>query len=86
MSTAPALAPRERRLVVAELVVVFAVSLGASGLRALVTFVGAVTAPQALSTRTATVLGSYAPDRRWLDLSLQLVQIVTGLAPVALVA
>jgi membrane protease YdiL (CAAX protease family) len=86
VSTAPGLAPRERRLVVAELVVVFAVSLGASGLRALVTFVGAVTAPQALNTQTATVLGSYAPDRPWLDLSLQLTQIVTGLAPVALVA
>ncbi|PPK98724.1 hypothetical protein CLV92_101424 [Kineococcus xinjiangensis] len=75
-----------RRLVVWELVAVFAVSLGASGLRALVNFVGAVTAPAPLSSQRATVLGSFTPDRPWLDLAYHLVSIATGLAPVLLVA
>lgn len=78
--------PRERRLLVLEVVAVFAVSLGASGVRALVRFVGLLTAPGGLSAQTSTVLGSYAPDRPWLDLALQLVAVVTGLAPVLLVA
>jgi len=77
--------PRERRLLVVELVAVFAVSLGMSGVRALVRFVGLLTAPGGLSAQTSTVLGSYAPDRPWLDLALQLVGIASGLAPVLLV-
>lgn len=77
--------PRERKLVVAELVAVFAVSLGMSGVRALVRFVGLITAPQALNAQTSTVLGSFAPERPWLDLALQLVSIASGLAPVFLV-
>ncbi|GAA4982833.1 type II CAAX endopeptidase family protein [Kineococcus glutinatus] len=78
-------AGRERRLLVWEVVAVFAVSLGASGVRAVVSFVGALTAPQPLSAQRATVLGSYAPDRPWLDLAFQLVSIASGLAPVLLV-
>ena len=78
--------PRERRLLVVELVAVFAVSLGMSGVRALVRFVGLLTAPGGLSAQTSTVLGSYAPDRPWLDLALQLVAVASGLAPVLLVA
>ena len=78
--------PRERRLLVWEVVAVFAVSLGMSGVRALVRFVGLVTAPGALNAQTSTVLGSYAPDRPWLDLALQLVSVASGLAPVLLVA
>jgi membrane protease YdiL (CAAX protease family) len=77
--------PRERRLLIWEVVAVFAVSLGMSGVRALVRFIGILTAPQAINAQTSTVLGSYAPDRPWLDLSLQLVAIAAGLAPVFLV-
>ncbi|WP_432564280.1 CPBP family intramembrane glutamic endopeptidase [Kineococcus sp. SYSU DK003] len=77
--------PRERRLLVWEVVAVFAVSLGMSGVRALVRFIGILTAPEAVNAQTSTVLGSYAPDRPWLDLSLQLVSIAAGLAPVLLV-
>ncbi|WP_432495300.1 CPBP family intramembrane glutamic endopeptidase [Kineococcus auxinigenes] len=86
--SAPAvvLDPRERRLIVWEVVAVFAVSLGMSGVRALVRFIGLVTAPEALNAQTSTVLGSYAPDRPWLDLALQLVSVASGLAPVLLVA
>ncbi|MFB9375504.1 CPBP family intramembrane glutamic endopeptidase [Kineococcus gynurae] len=76
---------RERRLIVWELVAVFGVSLGMSGVRALIRFLGLLTAPQALNAQTSVVLGSYAPDRPWLDLSLQLAGIVSGLMPVVLV-
>ena len=82
----PARAPLPRRLLLWELAAVFAVSLGASGVRALVNFVGSVTAAQPLSAQRATVLGSYAPDRPWLDLAQQLVAVAAGLAPVLLVA
>ncbi|WP_369070087.1 CPBP family intramembrane glutamic endopeptidase [Kineococcus terrestris] len=78
--------PRERRLLVWEVVAVFAVSLGLSGVRALVSLVGALTAPVPLNAQTSTVLGSYAPDRPWLDLAFQLVRIAQLLAPVLLVA
>ncbi|MFD0482392.1 CPBP family intramembrane glutamic endopeptidase [Kineococcus sp. GCM10028916] len=77
--------PRARRLLVWEVVAVFGVSLGMSGVRALVRFVGILTAPEAINAQTSTVLGSYAPDRPWLDLALQLVAIAAGLAPVFLV-
>ncbi|MEW1956272.1 type II CAAX endopeptidase family protein [Kineococcus sp. NPDC059986] len=77
--------PRARRLLVWEVVAVFAVSLGMSGVRALVSFIGILTAPVAINAQTSTVLGSYAPERPWLDLALQLVAIASGLAPVFLV-
>nr|WP_218886410.1 type II CAAX endopeptidase family protein [Kineococcus aurantiacus] len=73
-------------MLVWEVVAVFTVSLGMSGVRALVRFIGILTAPVAVNAQTSTVLGSYAPDRPWLDLSLQLVAVASGLAPVFLVA
>ncbi|GAB7190383.1 type II CAAX endopeptidase family protein [Kineococcus sp. NUM-3379] len=83
---APLPAGLDRRLLVWEVVAVLAVSLGARGVRALVTYVGAVTAPEPMSAQRATVLGSWAPDRPWLDLAHQLVSVAVGLAPVVLVA
>ncbi|GAA5045196.1 membrane protease YdiL (CAAX protease family) [Thermocatellispora tengchongensis] len=74
------------RLAGTEIVVVFAVSLGASALRALVQFIGALTAPRALGEQQAVLVGSRAPGRPWLDLALQLVAIAIALAPVGLVA
>ncbi len=79
----PALGPR---LIRAELLVVFAVSLGASGLVALVRLIGALTAPKDLKGQQAVLVGSMAPGRPWYDLTLQLVGIAVNLAPVALVA
>ena len=76
---------RGRRLLVWEVVAVFAVSLGLSGLSALVTFAGRITSGRSLSAQTSTVLGSYAPERPWLDLAFQLVRIAELLAPVLLV-
>jgi membrane protease YdiL (CAAX protease family) len=67
-----------------EIVVVFGVSLGASGLYALVSFIGSLTAPQSLGQQTATLNGALSP-RPLFDLFLQLTNITLALAPVALV-
>jgi membrane protease YdiL (CAAX protease family) len=77
--------PRAVRLQRWEIVTVFALSLGASGLYALVQFIGSLTAHQSLSKQTAVLNGSMAPGRPLLDLSLQLLNIVLSLAPVLLV-
>src|SRR6185437_8421806 len=68
-----------------EIVAVFAVSLGASGLYALVSLIGSLTAKQSLSKQTATLNGSLAPGRPLLDLVMQLLNITLSLAPVLLV-
>lgn len=74
-----------RRLIGWEIFVVFAVSLGASGLNALISLIGSLTAPQALRQQQALLVGTLAPGRPLLDLVLQLVGVADGLAPVALV-
>lgn len=74
-----------RRLVGWELVVVFAVSLGASGLAALVQLIGSLTQAAPLARQHAVLVGSLAPGRPWLDLALQLTNIAITVAPVALV-
>ena len=75
-----------RPLLVAELFLVLALSLGKSGVYALVDLIAAATAPGRLSGQVAVLNGSLAPDRSWLDLSLQLLAIGFGLVPVFLVA
>ncbi len=74
----------QRRLLWWEIAAVFAVSLGASGVYAFVSFIGSVTARQALSSQQAVLNGSRAPGRPLLDLFLQLVAIGTAAAPVLL--
>ncbi|MFI9583194.1 CPBP family intramembrane glutamic endopeptidase [Streptomyces sp. NPDC052236] len=69
-----------------EMLLVLAVSLGASGVSALISFVGSLTKPGGLKDQAATLNGSYAPGRPWLDLSWQLFGIATSLVPVVLVA
>ena len=64
------LAPPPARLQRWEIVVVFAVSLGASGVYALVQFIGSLTAPQALGKQQVVVHGTLAPGRPLLDLFL----------------
>lgn len=75
-----------RRTLRDETVLVLALSLGASGVSALISFIGALTRPAALKQQAATLNGSYAPGRPWLDLAWQLFGIATALVPVALVA
>ncbi|MEU1117252.1 MULTISPECIES: type II CAAX endopeptidase family protein [unclassified Streptomyces] len=75
-----------RRTLRDETLLVLALSLGASGVSALISFVGSVTKPGGLKDQAATLNGSAAPGRPWLDLAWQLFGIATALVPVALVA
>jgi len=79
------LKPLTRRLIGWEIVVVFGVSLGASALFAIINLIGSLTAAKALGKQQALLVGSLAPGRPWLDLTLQLASILTTLVPVALV-
>lgn len=77
------LAPRTLR---SETLLVLALSLGASAFSALISFVGSLTRPGGLKDQAATLVGSQAPGRPWLDLAWQLFGVATALVPVALVA
>lgn len=79
-------APLGRRLITAEIWAVFAVSLGASGVQALLQLIASLTAPKTLSQQKTLIVGSLAPGRPWIDLAFQLFGIASALAPVALVA
>ena len=68
-----------------EVLVVFAVSLGASGISALLSFVRAVSAPEKLSDQRASLVTPFAPGQPWLELLFQVVSVALALAPVALV-
>ncbi|MBD0707510.1 hypothetical protein BU197_03495 [Streptomyces sp. CBMA291] len=74
-----------RRLLRSETLLVLALSLGASGVSSLISFIGSLTRTGALKEQAATLNGSYAPGRPWLDLSWQLFGIATALVPVLLV-
>lgn len=68
-----------------EVVLVLALSLGASGVSALISFVGSLTATRPLAGQTTQLITDQAPGRPWLSLAWQLFSIVTALVPVALV-
>jgi membrane protease YdiL (CAAX protease family) len=67
-----------------EIFTVFAISLGASGLNALLSLVGDLLSKQSLSSQQAYLVGSLSTNN-WLDLVLQLVAIAEDLMPVVLV-
>ncbi len=73
------------RLLRWEIVAVFAVSLGGSGLYALVSYIGSLTAKQSLGKQVTVLNGTLAPGRPLFDLFLQLLSIALALAPVLLV-
>ncbi len=75
-----------RRWLVQEVWLVFGLSLGASGVNALLHLLADLTNGKALRAQTALLNGSQAPGRPWLDLALQLTGIAFGLVPVLLVA
>jgi membrane protease YdiL (CAAX protease family) len=72
------------RLIRWEIIAVFAISLGASGLNALLDLIGSLLAPQKLGHQQALLVGSQAANP-WLDLALQLAGIAEALTPVLLV-
>ncbi|MGX7759369.1 CPBP family intramembrane glutamic endopeptidase [Streptomyces angustmyceticus] len=75
-----------RSILRSETLIVLALSLGASAVSALISFVGSLTKPGGLKHQAATLNGSHAPGRPWLDLAWQLFGIATALVPVVLVA
>nr|WP_326847081.1 CPBP family intramembrane glutamic endopeptidase [Streptomyces kaniharaensis] len=83
--TEPETAQPTRRLLGVELLIVLGLSLGASGIGALISFAGSLTEPLKLGQQVATLNGSRAPGRPWLDLVWQLYYIGRGLMPVVLV-
>ncbi|MFE3327879.1 CPBP family intramembrane glutamic endopeptidase [Streptomyces sp. NPDC059176] len=74
-----------RRTLRSETLIVLALSLGASALSSLISFLGALTRPGGLKDQAATLNSSYAPGRPWLDLAWQLFGVATALVPVVLV-
>lgn len=77
-------APASRSELRTEILLVLGVSLGFSAIFALVSFVGSVTAPGDLASRRATLNGTLAPGRPWLDLARQTTNIVSDLVPALL--
>jgi membrane protease YdiL (CAAX protease family) len=73
-----------RRRYLTETWLVLGVSLGASGVWALLRLVDRLTRQEALSRQTAAMNSSVTPDRPWLDLTYQLVGIAIALVPVLL--
>ncbi|MDB1089391.1 CPBP family intramembrane metalloprotease [Streptomyces sp. ACA25] len=86
MADSPLSDPGRRRVFQQELLLVLALSLGASAVAAVIRFTGVLTRPGGLSDYAATLNASRAPDRPWLDLAWQLFGIATALVPVLLVA
>jgi membrane protease YdiL (CAAX protease family) len=74
-----------RSILVQEVWLVFAVSLGRDAVEAAIVFLGALTSGHRLPQQQAVLIGSQAPGRPWIDLSLQLVSVIAALMPVALV-
>jgi membrane protease YdiL (CAAX protease family) len=79
------LSGRARLLQWWEIAAVFAVSLGANGLYALLSFIGDLTKHESLSSQATVLNGSQAPGRPLLDLFFQLYSLGSGVAPVLLV-
>ncbi|MCE7079385.1 CPBP family intramembrane metalloprotease [Streptomyces sp. ST2-7A] len=82
---APVADPLRRRILGHEVLLVLALSLGASAIASLIRFTGVLTAPGGLSDHVAGLNSSRAPDRPWLDLAWQIFGIATALVPVLLV-
>lgn len=80
---APERAPR--RWLVTEIWLVFALSLGAAGIRAAIDLLADVSSGRSLTSQIASLNSSEAPGRPWLDLFLQLDSLAFGLIPVLLV-
>ena len=74
-----------RSVLTKEVWLVLALSLGASGVAAIISFAGVLTSAKPISGQTAVIVGSRAPGRPWLDLAWQVFAVVTALVPVALV-
>ncbi|WP_018500472.1 CPBP family intramembrane glutamic endopeptidase [Parafrankia discariae] len=77
--------PLSRRSLRTEILLVLGVSFGASGLFALIRYLGVLTAQQSVRSQVARLNSSAAPGRPWLDLALQAASLATALVPALLV-
>ncbi|HEX8488661.1 MAG TPA: CPBP family intramembrane glutamic endopeptidase [Propionibacteriaceae bacterium] len=68
-----------------EVVVVLGISLGQSAVYAIVSIIERLTRQVRLSQQTSTLNQSVTPDRPWLDLTYQVLNIAFALVPVLLV-
>ena len=75
---------KDRTRLKIEILIVLALSLGASAVYSIVSIIARLTSETILAEQTAT-LNRQLSDREWLDLTYQLLGIGFGLAPVALV-
>jgi membrane protease YdiL (CAAX protease family) len=73
-----------RRILRHEVLLVLGVSLGASAVYSIVNIIARLTAARPLSEQTATLNQSRAPGRPWLDLTLQLLDILFAVVPALL--
>ncbi|MGB8021575.1 MAG: type II CAAX endopeptidase family protein [Candidatus Nanopelagicales bacterium] len=74
-----------RGLVIAEVLVVLALSLGRSGIYSIVNFIADLTSGVPLADQSTVLNDSLAPGRPLLDLIRQVLRIAFSLAPVALI-
>ena len=74
-----------RGMIVAEILIVLALSLGRSGIYSIVSFLGDLTSGVPLAGQSAVLNDTLAPGRPLLDLTRQVLRICFALAPVALV-
>jgi membrane protease YdiL (CAAX protease family) len=74
-----------RRMLVVEILLVLALSLGRSGVYSIVSFLGDLTSGVPLADQSTVLNQSLAPGRPLLDLVRQVLRIAFALAPVALV-
>lgn len=74
-----------RAMIVAEILIVLALSLGRSGIYSIVSFLADLTSGVPLAGQSAVLNDSLAPGRPLLDLVRQMLRIAFALAPIALV-
>jgi membrane protease YdiL (CAAX protease family) len=80
----PAPPTRRDRWLPVEVVLVLALSLGASAVYSIVSLTAKLTANRSLASQSAVLNGSRAPGRPWLDLTYQLLDIAFDLVPALL--
>ncbi|MDR0848784.1 MAG: CPBP family intramembrane metalloprotease [Propionibacteriaceae bacterium] len=77
-------APRVRRLIGIEIVIVMAISLGRSAVYSVISLIEKLTRPIPLNQQTTSMNNSATPDRPWLDLAYQVYYFILPLAEAAL--
>ncbi|MBB2986009.1 CPBP family intramembrane glutamic endopeptidase [Terracoccus luteus] len=83
-TAAPVADPRQRRGLRVETLIVLGVSLGSSAVYSVLQIIDKLTRAAPLSAQTTSMNNSQTPDRPWLDLAYQLVNIAMPLVPVLL--